>query len=77
MYKRSIEEHSLSLCCHRKTVNITYFECVSVVLVIQRAMCMRRSILPSVAVWLGHICPRYVINSTIFGKKLLNMKCVL
>jgi len=51
---------------------------MSVALLIQRAMCIRRSVLSSVAVWLDHIFPRYVINGTIFGeKKLLNMKCVL
>jgi hypothetical protein len=30
----------------------------------------------SVACPLYHISPRYLINSVIFGKKLLNMKCV-
>jgi len=27
-------------------------------------------------VWLYHIFPRYLINDTIFGIKLLNLKCV-
>jgi hypothetical protein len=27
-------------------------------------------------VWLYHIFPHYLINGTIFGKKLLNIKCV-
>jgi hypothetical protein len=68
-YKRNIEAHARSLCCHRKAVNITCFECVSVALVIQHAMRMRRSILSSVAVWLYHIFSLYLINDTIFEKK--------
>ena len=68
-YKRNIEAHARSLCCHRKAVNITCFECVSVALVIQHAMRMRRSILSSVAVWLYHISSLYLINDTIFEKK--------
>jgi hypothetical protein len=28
------------------------------------------------AVWLYHIYPHYLINDTILGKKLLNIKCV-
>ena len=41
---------------------------------------MRRSILSSVAVWLDHIFPRYVIKARFSKKKkkkLFNMKCVL
>jgi hypothetical protein len=48
-YKRNLEERSHYQCCRRKTVNITYRECVSVALVTQHAKRMRRIILSSVA----------------------------
>ena len=41
MYKRNIEALSRNHCCRRKTVMITYSECVFVVLVIQHAMRIR------------------------------------
>ena len=48
---------------------------MSVALVIQNAKRMRCMILSMV--WLYHIFPHYLKNGTIFGKKSLNIKCVL
>jgi len=49
---------------------------VSVALVIQHAKHMRRLILPSVACpALPHSFPHCLIRGTIFGGKLLNLKC--
>jgi hypothetical protein len=75
-YKRNIEARSRNHCCRGKAVSITYSECVSVALVIQHAKRMRRIILYLWPVWLYHIFPHYLINGTIFGKMLLNIKCV-
>ena len=49
MYKHNIKVHPCNICCCGKAVLITYSECVSVALVFQRAVCMYRIILPSVA----------------------------
>jgi len=46
--QRNIEARSRNRCCHGKAINITYSECVSVVLIIKHATWMRRIILPSV-----------------------------
>jgi hypothetical protein len=48
-YKRNIEARSRNHCCHWKELSITYSECVSVALVIQHEMRMRRIILSYVA----------------------------
>jgi hypothetical protein len=55
-------------------MNIKYCECVSVALVIQHAMRMRRVVLSSVACWLYHIFPHYHIKGTIFGKNVAEHK---
>jgi len=56
---------------------VTYFECVPVALIMQLAVRMGHIILSSVACpALPHCFPLYLINGTIFGKKLLNTKCV-
>ena len=47
--QRNIEARSRNRCCHGKAIDITYSECVSVVLIIKHATRMRRVILPSVA----------------------------
>jgi hypothetical protein len=60
-----------------KAVNITYSECVSVALVIQHAIRMRRIVLSSVSCLAVRYISHYSIHSTILGGKLLNMKCVL
>jgi hypothetical protein len=57
-------------------INITHSESVSVALAIQHAMRMRRIVLSTVACRLYQILPHYLINGTIFGKTLLNLKCV-
>jgi hypothetical protein len=77
MYKRSIEERSRNYCYRGKAISITYFECVSVVLVVQHAMCMRLIILLSVTCLAVPYFSKFLINSTIFLKKLQTIKCVL
>jgi hypothetical protein len=75
--KRKIEARSRNHCCRLKAIGITYSECVSVVLVIQHALRMRRIILSSVSCpALQHVFPHYLINGTVLEKKLLNTKCV-
>jgi len=48
-YKCDIEVCMHNQCCCGKAVSIAYFECVSVALVIQHAMCMHDVILSAVA----------------------------
>jgi len=77
-YKRNIEVRSRNHCCHGKTVNNTYSECVFVTLVIQNAMRMRRIMLSSVACMAVQYFPHYLINGTILGQKVSEHKmCVL
>jgi len=60
----------------RKTINITYSENVCLALGIQHAMSMRHFVtcgLPGSTIFLPH----YLINGTIFGKEVLNIKSVL
>ena len=47
--QRNIEARSRNRCYHGKVINITYSECVSVVLIIKHATRMRRIILLLVA----------------------------
>jgi len=60
----------------RIVIHITYSKCGSVSLVNQHAKHMFH-IISSVAYHNKHIIPHYLTNSIIFGRKLLNMKCVL
>jgi hypothetical protein len=61
-----MEACSRNKSCRGKAISITHSECVSVALVTQRAMWMRRIILKS------EVCP----NLTFSWKKLPNTKCV-
>ena len=49
--QRYIEGRSRNHCCRGKAINIKYYECVSVALVMQHAKRMRRITVPSV------VCP--------------------
>ena len=60
-----------------KAICITYSECVFVAFVIQPAKRMRRIILLCVASPALPHFSTYPINGTIFGKTLLNIKCLL
>jgi len=55
-------------CRHGKSINITYFECVSVALVIQPAKRIRLLYCHLWPIGLYHIIPYYLINGTILGK---------
>jgi hypothetical protein len=57
-----------------KEISITYTECVSVAFVIQHAQRIFSAQL--CIVWLFNFFSHYLINGTIFEKKLLNIKCV-
>jgi hypothetical protein len=74
--KRDTVVHSRNQCCLGKTMNITHSVCVCVS--VAWACQANASITSSpVTVWLYNIFPHYVINGPIFGKRLLNIKCVL
>jgi hypothetical protein len=78
MYKCNIEVSLHSQCYHGKAIFITYYQCKSVALFSNtQSMCsiLCYHLWP---VWLYHIFPHYLINGTIFGKKLFkNTMCVL
>ena len=73
--QRYTEARSHNQCCHAKAISITYSECLSVALVIQHAMRMRRIIL-SVASPPAPFFPPHLINGTTFISTSLNTKCV-
>ena len=68
-------------CCNGKAISITFFcvcvgaracDCARVALLMQHAK--RRHV--SCGLWLHQIFRHFLINDTIFGKTLLNIKCV-
>jgi len=63
-------------CYNGKTVNIIYSEWVFVVSVIHHAKRMHCINLSSMAVLLYSVFLHYLMNGTIFRKKILNMNCV-
>ena len=50
-YYEQIEARLLDHCCRQKAISIMYYECVSIALIIQHAMRMRRILLSS------EVCP--------------------
>jgi hypothetical protein len=76
-YNCNIEPHSRNQCFHVKAISITRSECVFVALVIRRVESMRRIVLPLYPVRLYNIFPHYLMQGAIFGKELLNTKCVI
>ena len=65
--------HLCEHCYSGKAICITYSECVFVDLSIQNAL---RMCILSCGLNCYNIFPHYLIHSTIFEKKLLNIKCV-
>ena len=62
-YKRKLRAHSRNHYCRREAISITYSECLSVALMMQHTMRMRRIILSSVA------CLALTVFSHIISKK--------
>jgi len=67
-YKRNIQAHSRNHFSCRKSILISYSECVSVPLNIQHAKRTRRIILSSLACPGLPNFPRFFINGNILGK---------
>jgi hypothetical protein len=82
--QRNTEARSRTPCCRGKAINIAYSVCVcvcvcvclSVALFIQHAKRMSRIILSSVTFLAVPYFPHYLMNGTMFGKTLLNIKFV-
>jgi len=68
VYKRNTEARSRSRRCRAKAINITYSEYGSTALVIQQALTISLSILPSAACLAQPYLPHYLMNGTVFGK---------
>ena len=68
------EGHSLNHCCSGKAIVITYSDCVSVAIVIHHATCVFYCHLWPLQIY--HTFPRYLVNATIFGRRLLKTNCV-
>ena len=72
---RNTEAHSCNNCFSGKAISITYSKCVFVAVVIQCGTFMRHIVicgLSRATIFFSH----YLINGMIFGKMLLNTKCV-
>jgi hypothetical protein len=74
-YKLNIEVHSSNHYCSVKATSITYSECESVALGIQREMRMRRIAICGLPGSI--ICLHHLINGTIFKKQMSTKMCVL
>jgi len=72
--QRNAETRSCNRCCKKKAISITYSECVSVALGIQRVLRVHHIIVCGLP---DCTFPHYRISATISGKRtLLNIKCV-
>jgi len=75
-----MEVLSRNHCCHGKAKllhNVKHSVFESVAIFIQHSMGMHRLMLLFVAFPVLQFFPHYLINNTVFGKKLLNTTCVL
>jgi hypothetical protein len=75
-YNVTTDSRSCNHCCRAKVVSITYSECVFAALVTRMPCACAVVYCHLWPLWLHHIFPHYLINGTIFRRKLLNMKCV-
>jgi len=70
------EARSRNDCCRGKAISIKYSECVFAALVIQHAKRMRHITFSSVTSMVLPYLFTLPQKGTIFGKRLLNIKCV-
>jgi hypothetical protein len=68
-YERKVEARSRNHFYCGKAISITYYECVSVALVIQHAKRMHRIIFHLWPVRFYSIFPPYLINDATYGEK--------
>ena len=70
---RNTEKHERHHCYLGRAMSITHF---------RACVCLRNPVCTTLPychlrpLWLHHVFRHYLINGTIFGKKLLNIKCV-
>jgi hypothetical protein len=76
-YKRNIENCLRNQCYRVKAVNITYSVCVSVPLGMKHAKCTRQYYIVICGLVTLPYFSHYLVNDTILGKVLLNIKYVL
>ena len=74
---RNIEAYWFNHCCSGKAISITQLECVCICSVSYPACNAQAPYYHLCPAPLYNIFPHYLINGTIFEKKLLNTKCVL
>jgi hypothetical protein len=73
------EARSLNHCCRGKAKSVTYSECECVCVFVCSLSYTCKAHAPYChlqSIRHHHIFPHYFIKVTIFGKKLLNIKCV-
>jgi hypothetical protein len=75
-YKHNIEARLCNHCCRGRAISITYCEYVFVALVIQHAKPCAVLYCHLWPAWLYHVFLHYLINDTIFGRNLSNIKYV-
>ena len=73
--QRNFEALYYSHCCSSKAISVTYSECVFVASGIQHAMRMRHNVICGLSGSTIYF-HKYLINGTIFEKKIFNIKCV-
>jgi hypothetical protein len=74
MYKRNVKARSRNQYCRKKAILRTYYECVTVALVMQHAQRMRHITLSPVSCLAVSHFSTYFINGTIFSNQVIEYK---